>query len=188
MNDPLWQQVQAIAGYFGFAAYILYTMFYSGQVMNVIIKHNRKMANMITTTNSSMLILAWKALFHSFFSMAGVLYFTFYNATGMLAQDILILAGIHFCLNWTSSHKVVANILSKAKNKISPYEVSDREVKSENTNTNINTASDIYPKTNDEMHNSNKVIEFAAAGGGDDNPFSEAIVQQDSLTDQLSCA
>lgn len=130
MNSTKWLFVaNIVCADINLASYVLYDVFYLVMLAKVICDNNK--SSTAKSADNKLQILAFKAMGHIIFSLLGIIFYTKFFPIGIAVQNIFITAGIHFFLNWKSSHLICTKTahsfsLRATSSNISKYMISSK--------------------------------------------------------------
>jgi len=104
MNLTGWTATVVNFNFANFACYILYDGFYISKLLPLMLKSSQ----VKSTQSDRVKIFAFRALGHTSMSAIGIGFYSFMFPIGMPLQNIMIVTGIHFFLNWTQAHRVIS--------------------------------------------------------------------------------
>lgn len=92
-SDGNWTYIDSICNFFSFAGYCAYDLFYFVLVCRILYDQS-------VSTSKTLVEVGVRAIMHTLFSLVGIMLYSFNLPAGVLEQNIMIAAGIHFFLNW----------------------------------------------------------------------------------------
>lgn len=110
MNSDFWMELQfIICQWEGFAAYVVYDLFYISLVLYEVITKMTTTESITKKINYKLRNVCVRAALHSLFSLIGIFLVSFLPSIGIALQTLIISVALHVFLNWNKSHLLFSN-------------------------------------------------------------------------------